>query len=175
LAGIEDEVSSATSHYTNPEDVEKFVKETGVDSLAISIGTSHGAYKFKVDKEEDIPPLRFDILEEVAKRIPNFPIVLHGASSVPQEAVAIINANGGKIEKAFGVPESQLRKAAELAVCKINVDSDGRLWMTAAIRKFLAENPTKFDPREYLKPAREALLVMYKAKNENVFGSSNRA
>ncbi|MDR0423442.1 MAG: class II fructose-1,6-bisphosphate aldolase [Rickettsiales bacterium] len=174
LAGIEDEVSSADSHYTNPEDVEKFVKGTGVDSLAISIGTSHGAYKFKVDKEEDIPPLRFDILEEISKRIPGFPIVLHGASSVPQEAVGIINEFGGKIEKAFGVPESQLRKAAELAVCKINVDSDGRLWMTAAIRKFLAENPSKFDPREYLKPARQALIDMYKAKNTNVFGSSNK-
>ena len=155
--------------------VEDFVKRTGVDSLAISIGTSHGAYKFKVDKEEDIPPLRFDILEEVSKRLPNFPIVLHGASSVPQEAVKIINENGGKIEKAFGVPESQLRKAASMAVCKINVDSDGRLWMTAAIRKFMKENPSKFDPREYLKPAREALMNMYKAKNENVFGSSNKA
>lgn len=175
LAGIEDEVVAEKSHYTNPEDVEEFVKKTGVDSLAISIGTSHGAYKFKVDKEEDIPPLRFDILEEVSKKLPGFPIVLHGASSVPQEAVKIINENGGKIEKAFGVPESQLRKAASMAVCKINVDSDGRLWMTAAIRKFMKENPSKFDPREYLKPAREALMAMYKAKNENVFGSSNKA
>jgi fructose-bisphosphate aldolase class II len=175
LAGIEDEVSSATSNYTNPEDVEKFVKSTNVDSLAISIGTSHGAYKFKVDKEEDIPPLRFDILEEVSKRIPNFPIVLHGASSVPQDAVAIINQFGGKIEKAFGVPEAQLRKAAELSVCKINVDSDGRLWMTAMVRKTLAENPTKFDPRDFLKPARQALIDMYKSKNTNVFGSSNKA
>ena len=175
LGGIEDEVSAEKSHYTQPEQVEDFVKRTGVDSLAISIGTSHGAYKFKVDKEEDIPPLRFDILEEVSKRLPNFPIVLHGASSVPQEAVKIINENGGNIEKAFGVPESQLRKAASLAVCKINVDSDGRLWMTAAIRKFMKENPSKFDPREYLKPAREALMAMYKAKNENVFGSYNKA
>ena len=175
LGGIEDEVSAEKSHYTQPEQVEDFVKRTGVDSLAISIGTSHGAYKFKVDKEEDIPPLRFDILEEVSKRLPNFPIVLHGASSVPQEAVKIINENGKKKEKAFGVPESQLRKAASLAVCKINVDSDGRLWMTAAIRKFMKENPSKFDPREYLKPAREALMAMYKAKNENVFGSSNKA
>jgi fructose-bisphosphate aldolase class II len=174
LAGIEDEVSSAHSHYTDPKDVERFVKETNVDSLAISIGTSHGAYKFKVDKEEDIPPLRFDILEEISKKIPGFPIVLHGASSVPQEAIKIINQFGGKIEKAFGVPESQLRKAAESAVCKINVDSDGRLWMTATIRKFLAENPSKFDPREYLKPARQALIDMYKAKNVNVFGSSNK-
>ncbi|GMO64190.1 MAG: class II fructose-1,6-bisphosphate aldolase [Rickettsiales bacterium] len=175
LAGIEDEVSSAESHYTKPEEVEEFVKGTLVDSLAISIGTSHGAFKFNVDREEDIPPLRFDILEEVSKRIPEFPIVLHGASSVPQEAVALINQFGGKIEKAFGVPESQLRKAAELSVCKINVDSDGRLWMTAAIRKFMAENPGKFDPREYLKPARQALIEMYKAKNVNVFGSNNRA
>ncbi|MDR3290432.1 MAG: class II fructose-1,6-bisphosphate aldolase [Rickettsiales bacterium] len=174
LAGIEDEVSSANSNYTDPNDVEKFVKSTGVDSLAISIGTSHGAYKFKVDKEEEIPPLRFDILDEVSKKVPGFPIVLHGASSVPQEAVRIINQFGGKIEKAFGVPEAQLRKAAELSVCKINVDSDGRLWMTAAIRKFLAENPSKFDPREYLKPARDALKEMYKAKNVNVFGSANR-
>lgn len=175
LAGIEDEVSHAHSNYTDPNDVEEFVKKTGVDSLAISIGTSHGAYKFKVDTEEEIPELRFDILEEIEKKLPGFPIVLHGASSVPQEAVKIINEHGGKIEKAFGVPEAQLRKAASMAVCKINVDSDGRLWMTAAIRKFFDENPTKFDPREYLKPAREALMTMYKAKNENVFGSHNKA
>ena len=175
LGGIEDEVAAEESHYTHPEQVEDFVKRTGVDSLAISIGTSHGAYKFKVDREEDIPPLRFDILEEVSKRLPGFPIVLHGASSVPQEAVKIINEHGGKIEKAFGVPEAQLRKAASMAVCKINVDSDGRLWMTAAIRKFFDENPSKFDPREYLKPAREALMNMYKAKNVSVFGSADRA
>jgi fructose-bisphosphate aldolase class II len=175
LAGIEDDVSHEHSNYTDPNDVEEFVKKTGVDSLAISIGTSHGAYKFKVDRVEDIPPLRFDILEEIEKRIPNFPIVLHGASSVPQEAVKIINENGGKIEHAFGVPEAQLRKAAEMAVCKINVDSDGRLWMTAAIRKFFNEFPSKFDPREYLKPAREALMKMYKEKNSSVFGSSNKA
>lgn len=175
LGGIEDDVAAEQSHYTDPNDVEDFVKRTGVDSLAISIGTSHGAYKFKVDREEDIPSLRFDILEEVSKRLPGFPIVLHGASSVPQEAVKIINEHGGKIEKAFGVPESQLRKAAELSVCKINVDSDGRLWMTAAIRDFLDNNPNKFDPREYLKPAREALMKMYMAKNKNVFGSHDRA
>ena len=175
LGGIEDEVSAEESHYTQPNQVEDFVKRTGVDSLAISIGTSHGAYKFKVDKEEDIPPLRFDILEEISKRLPNFPIVLHGASSVPQDAIKIINEHGGKIEKAFGVPENQLRKAASMAVCKINVDSDGRLWMTAAIRKFLDENPAEFDPRKFLKPAREALMAMYKAKNENVFGSANKA
>ena len=173
LAGIEDDVKSENSHYTKPEQVEDFVNRTGVDSLAISIGTSHGAYKFKVDKESDIPPLRFDILEEVSKRLPNFPIVLHGASSVPQEAVKIINQYGGKIEKAFGVPEEQLRKAATMAVCKINVDSDGRLWMTASVRQFLAENPTKFDPREYLGKARESLIKMYMDKNVNVFGSAN--
>lgn len=175
LAGIEDEVSSADSHYTKPEEVEDFVKKTGVDSLAISIGTSHGAYKFKVENESEIPPLRFDILEEVSKRLPNFPIVLHGASSVPQDAVKIINDFGGKIDKAFGVPEEQLRKAAKLAVCKINVDSDGRLWMTAMIRKFMAENPEKFDPRGYLGDARKALMEMYMKKNETVFGSNNKA
>lgn len=172
LAGIEDDVVAEHSNYTQPEEVEEFVKKTGVDSLAISIGTSHGAYKFKVDNEKDIPPLRFDILEEVAKKLPNFPIVLHGASSVPQDAVEIINKFGGKIEKAFGVPEEQLRKAAKMAVCKINVDSDGRLWMTAMIRKFLAENPTKFDPREYLTFARTALTEMYMKKNQTVFGSA---
>lgn len=175
LAGIEDEVVAQHSSYTDPNQVCDFVEKTGVDSLAISIGTSHGAYKFKVDREEDIPPLRFDILEEIEKRIPGFPIVLHGASSVPQEAVKVINENGGKIEKAFGVPESQLRKAASMSVCKINVDSDGRLWMTAAIRKFMNDNPSKFDPREYLKPAREALMKMYIEKNSSVFGSANKA
>jgi fructose-bisphosphate aldolase class II len=173
LAGIEDEVSSANSHYTKPEEVEDFVKKTGVDSLAISIGTSHGAYKFKVNSVDEIPPLRFDILEEIQKRLPNFPIVLHGASSVPQEAVEIINKFGGKIEKAFGVPEEQLRKAAKLAVCKINVDSDGRLWMTAAVRKLFAEKPEEFDPRKYLGEGRSALMKMYAEKNKTVFGSAN--
>ncbi len=175
LAGIEDEVSSELSHYTKPEEVEDFVKKTEVDSLAISIGTSHGAYKFKVNSEGDIPPLRFDILEEISKKLPNFPIVLHGASSVPQEAVAIINKYGGKIDKAFGVPENQLSMAAKLAVCKINVDSDGRLWMTAKVREFLSNNPGKFDPRDYLGEAREALKNMYVHKNKDVFFSSNRA
>jgi fructose-bisphosphate aldolase class II len=172
LAGVEDEVSSSASHYTKPEEVEDFVKKTGVGSLAISIGTSHGAYKFKVNSEDEIPPLRFDILEDIQKRLPNFPIVLHGASSVPQEAIEIINRFGGKIEKAFGVPEEQLRKAAKLAVCKINVDSDGRLWVTATLRKFLAENKSEFDPRKYLGEGREALKKMYADKNVKVFGSA---
>jgi fructose-bisphosphate aldolase class II len=172
LAGMEDDVSSSASHYTKPEEVEDFVKRTGVHSLAISIGTSHGAYKFKVNNANEIPPLRFDILEDIQKRLPSFPIVLHGASSVPQEAVKIINEFGGKIEKAFGVPEEQLRKAARLAVCKINVDSDGRLWVTAALRKFFAENRSEFDPRKYLGEGREALKKMYADKNVKVFGSA---
>jgi len=174
LAGIEDEVSSAKSHYTNPDDVEAFVKKTGVDSLAISIGTSHGAYKFKVKPGESVPPLRFDILEEVEKRIPGFPIVLHGASSVVQEYVAMINQYGGKMEGAVGVPEDQLRKAARSAVCKINIDSDGRLVMTAMIRKCFAEDPKNFDPRGYLGPAREELTKLIERKNREVLGSAGR-
>ncbi len=175
LAGIEDEVSAEHHTYTRPEEVEDFVKRTGVDSLAISIGTSHGAFKFKVKPGEAIPPLRFDILEEVQKRIPGFPIVLHGASSVPQDIVNEINQYGGKIENSAGVPEDQLRKAAESAVCKINIDSDGRLAMTAAVRKVLAENPSEFDPRKYLGPAREKLKELYKHKIVNVLGSANKA
>lgn len=175
LAGIEDEVVAEESKYTKPEQVEDFVKKTGVDSLAISIGTSHGAYKFKVDSADQIPPLRFDILEGVEERIPGFPIVLHGASSVPQDAVAIINQHGGKIEKAFGVPEEQLRKASKSAVCKINIDSDGRLWMTAMIRKTFEEQPSQFDPRKYLAPARDALTAMYERKNKEVLGSAGNA
>lgn len=174
LAGIEDEVSAEHHTYTDPAMVEDFVKRTGVDSLAISIGTSHGAYKFKVKPGESVPPLRFDILAEVEKRLPGFPIVLHGASSVDQKAVATINKYGGKLENAVGVPEEQLRKAAKSAVCKINVDSDGRLVMTAAIRKVFAEHPAEFDPRKYLGPARTDLIAMYKAKNENVLGSAGR-
>lgn len=174
LAGIEDNVSSEKSHYTNPDDVEDFVKKTGVDSLAISIGTSHGAYKFKVKPGEKIPPLRFDILEEIEKRIPGFPIVLHGASSVLPDYVEMINKYGGKMENAVGIPEEQLRRAAKSAVCKINIDSDGRLVMTAIIRKVLAEKPSEFDPRKYLGPAREELIKMYISKNENVLGSANR-
>lgn len=174
LAGIEDEVSAEKHTYTDPAQVEDFVKRTGVDSLAISIGTSHGAYKFKVKPGESVPPLRFDILAEVEKRLPGFRIVLHGASSVDQKAVATINKYGGKLDNAVGVPEEQLRKAAKSAVCKINVDSDGRLVMTAAIRKVFAEKPAEFDPRKYLGPARTDLIAMYKEKNEKVLGSAGR-
>jgi fructose-bisphosphate aldolase class II len=175
LAGIEDEVSSDVSHYTKPEEVEAFVEETGVDSLAISIGTSHGAYKFKVKPGEEVPPLRFDILEDIEKRLPGFPIVLHGASAVVPEYVKMINAYGGKMDDAVGIPEAQLRQAAESAVCKINIDSDGRLALTAVIRKVFSEKPEEFDPRKYLGPARDELIQMVKDKNERVLGSANRA
>jgi len=175
LAGVEDEVSHDVSHYTKPEEVEEFIAGTGVDSLAISIGTSHGAYKFKVKAGGKVPPLRFDILEEVARRVPLFPIVLHGASAVVPEYVRMINRFGGNMEDAVGIPEEQLRKAAASAVCKINIDSDGRLAMTAVIRKIFAENPAEFDPRKYLGPAREELIKMVKLKNENVLGSAGRA
>ena len=175
LAGVEDEVSAAESHFTRPEEVEQFVEETGVDSLAISIGTSHGAYKFKVKPGEEVPPLRFDILEEIEKRVPGFPIVLHGASSVTPRHVEMINQYGGSMESAVGVPEDQLRRAAGSAVCKINIDSDGRLAMTALIRKVFAENPSEFDPRKYLGPAREELIEMVKHKNANVLGSAGKA
>ncbi|OIO31836.1 MAG: fructose-1,6-bisphosphate aldolase, class II [Candidatus Hydrogenedentes bacterium CG07_land_8_20_14_0_80_42_17] len=182
LAGIEDEVSSKTTHYTKPEEVEEFVKKTGVDSLAISIGTSHGATKFKPEqctRNADgilIPPeLRFDILEEVEKRIPGFSIVLHGSSSVPIEAVRIIEECGGKLKDSVGIPEEQIRKATKSAVCKVNIDSDGRLWMTALIRKVFKEKPSEFDPRKYLGPARDALMEMYKHKNKNVLGSAGKA
>lgn len=174
LAGIEDEVSAERHTYTRPEEVEDFVKRTNVDSLAISIGTSHGAFKFKVKPGEAIPPLRFDILEEVEKRIPGFPIVLHGSSSVPQDIVAEINQYGGDIQNSAGVPEEQLRRAATSAVCKINIDSDGRLAMTAAVRKVLAEKPGEFDPRKYLGPARDKLKELYIHKINNVLGSANR-
>jgi fructose-bisphosphate aldolase class II len=174
LAGIEDDVQSEHSHYTNPDDVQEFVEKTNVDSLAISIGTSHGAYKFKVKPGEEVPPLRFDILEEVEKRLPGFPIVLHGASSVLPEYVEIINKYGGKLENAVGVPEDQLRRAAKSAVCKINIDSDGRLVFTAKVREHLWNNPKEFDPRKYLKPARDELIKMYKRKNVEVLGSANK-
>ena len=184
LAGVEDEVnvSAEDSSYTRPEEVEEFVSKTGCDSLAIAIGTSHGAYKFTPDQctrnEQGIlvpPPLRFDILEEVSKRLPGFPIVLHGSSSVPQDFVAKINQFGGNMPNAIGVPEEQLRKAASMSVCKINIDSDLRLAMTASIREYLTENPSHFDPRQYLKPARSAIKDMVKHKLINVLGCDGKA
>ena len=183
LAGVEDEVSAAESHYTKPEEVVDFVSKTGCDSLAISIGTSHGAYKFTpeqctVDPQTGLlvpPPLAFDILSEIEKELPGFPIVLHGSSSVPQEEVATINAYGGALKAAVGIPESQLRKAAESAVCKINIDSDSRLAMTAAIREVFAKNPAEFDPRKYLGPARENMKKQYIHKIVNVLGSNGKA
>ncbi|MDR0872585.1 MAG: class II fructose-1,6-bisphosphate aldolase [Prevotellaceae bacterium] len=181
LAGVEDEVSSDHHTYTEPDQVIDFVTKTGVDSLAISIGTSHGANKFTPaqctrDAQGNLvpPPLRFDILEEIEKRIPGFPIVLHGASSVPQEEVATINKYGGALKDAIGIPEEQLRKAATSAVCKINIDSDSRLAMTAAIRETFATKPAEFDPRKYLGPARDNAKKLYKHKIENVLGSANR-
>ena len=174
LAGIEDEVkvSAEDSSYTHPEEVEEFVSKTGCDSLAIAIGTSHGAYKFKPGTK---PQLRFDVLEEVSKRLPGFPIVLHGSSSVPQEFVEKINKYGGNMPGAIGVPEDQLRKAASMSVCKINIDSDLRLAMTATIREFFAEHPDKFDPREYLKPARAAIKAMVAHKIKDVLGCDGKA
>ena len=180
LAGIEDEVQAEHHTYTRPEEVEDFVKKTGVDSLAISIGTSHGANKFKPEQctrnADGVlvpPPLRFDILKEIEKRIPGFPIVLHGSSSVPQDKVATINKYGGALKDAIGIPEDQLREAAKSAVCKINIDSDGRLAMTATIREVFAQKPAEFDPRKYLGPARDALRELYKHKLVNVLGSAN--
>lgn len=175
LAGIEDEVSAEKSTYTKPDEVEDFVRKTGVDSLAISIGTSHGAYKFKLKEGEQVPPLRFDILEEIERRIPGFPIVLHGASSVIPEYVELINRYGGLMEGAVGVPEDQLRRAAKSAVCKINIDSDGRLAVTARVREYLAKHPAEFDPRKYLGEARKELIQLIKHKNEAVLGSAGRA
>ena len=174
LAGVEDEVnvSSENSSYTRPEDVQEFVERTGCDSLAIAIGTSHGAYKFKPGTK---PQLRFDILEEVSRRLPGFPIVLHGSSSVPQEFVKIINENGGNMPGAIGVPEDQLRKAASMAVCKINIDSDLRLAMTGTIREFFNEHPDKFDPREYLKPARANIKELVRHKLVDVLGCAGQA
>ncbi|MDD7202277.1 MAG: class II fructose-bisphosphate aldolase [Sphaerochaetaceae bacterium] len=182
LAGIEDEVSAAQSHYTNPADVIEFVSRTGVDSLAISIGTSHGANKFKPEQckrnADGIlipPPLRFDILQEIQAKLPEFPIVLHGSSSVPQEYVKMINEYGGKLKDSVGIPESQLREAATYNVCKINIDSDGRLAMTAIVRKVLHDHPEVFDPRKYLGPARDELKKMYIHKNIDVLGSAGKA
>ena len=184
LAGVEDDVkvSAADSSYTRPDEVEEFATRTGVDSLAIAIGTSHGAYKFtaaQCTRNADgilvPPPLRFDILEEVSKRLPGFPIVLHGASSVPQEFVKIINENGGKLPDAVGIPEDELRKAATMAVCKINIDSDLRLAFTAMIRKHFAEHPDHFDPRQYLTDARTALRDMVRHKLVDVLGCNGKA
>jgi fructose-bisphosphate aldolase class II len=182
LAGVEDDVSAEKSHYTQPEEVIDFKEKTGIDSLAISIGTSHGRAKFKPEQcTRDAngilipPPLRFDILEEIEKKIPGFPIVLHGSSSVPIEYVQIIEKFGGKLTDSVGIPEEQLRKAAKSAVCKINIDSDGRLAMTAMIRKVFAEKPDEFDPRKYLGPARDELKKLYAHKNINVLGSAGRA
>lgn len=174
LAGIEDDVnvSAEDASYTRPEEVEDFVSRTGVDSLAIAIGTSHGAYKFKPGTK---PQLRFDILEKIQERLPGFPIVLHGASSVIPEFVKMINENGGNMPDAIGIPEEMLRKAASMAVCKINIDSDLRLAMTGTIRKYFAEHPDHFDPRQYLKPAREAIREMVKHKIVNVLGSDGKA
>ncbi|MCQ2976853.1 MAG: class II fructose-1,6-bisphosphate aldolase [archaeon] len=183
LAGVEDDVKVAAedSSYTKPEDVEEFVNSTGCDSLAISIGTSHGAYKFTPEQctpnEKGVlvpPPLRFDILEDISKRLPEFPIVLHGSSSVPQEYVKMINENGGKMPDAIGIPEEQLREAAKGAVCKINIDSDLRLAMTGSIRQFFNEQPDKFDPREYLKPARANIKELVKHKITDVLGCNDK-
>ncbi|MBQ0122525.1 MAG: class II fructose-1,6-bisphosphate aldolase [Bacteroidales bacterium] len=183
LAGVEDEVSAEESHYTKPEEVIEFATRSGCDSLAISIGTSHGAYKFTpeqctVDPQTGRlvpPPLAFDVLSEVEKKLPGFPIVLHGSSSVPQEEVDTINANGGALKAAVGIPEEQLRKAAKSAVCKINIDSDSRLAMTAAIRKVFSEKPAEFDPRKYLGPARDNMKKLYVHKIVNVLGSDGKA
>ncbi|HOG36302.1 MAG TPA: class II fructose-1,6-bisphosphate aldolase [Paludibacteraceae bacterium] len=182
LAGVEDEVASEVSHYTKPEEVVDFTSKTGVDSLAISIGTSHGAYKFKPEQctrnaEGKLvpPPLAFDILKSIEKQLPGFPIVLHGSSSVPEEEVETINKFGGKLPNAIGIPEEELRKAAQSAVCKINIDSDSRLAMTAAIRRVFAEKPEEFDPRKYLGPARDNMKKLYIHKIVNVLGSDGKA
>ena len=184
LAGVEDDVnvSAEASHYTRPEEVEEFVSKTGCDSLAIAIGTSHGAYKFTAaqctrnEKGELVPPpLRFDILDEVVKRLPGFPIVLHGSSSVPQEFVKMVNANGGKMPDAVGIPEEQLRKAAESAVCKINIDSDLRLALTGTVRQYFNEHPDHFDPRQYLKPARANIKELVRHKLVDVLGCNGKA
>ena len=182
LAGVEDEVSSEVSHYTKPEEVIDFTQRTGVDSLAISIGTSHGAYKFRPEQcTRDPktgrlvpPPLAFDVLDEIMVKLPGFPIVLHGSSSVPQKYVDMINKYGGKMPDAVGIPEDQLRKASKSAVCKINIDSDSRLAFTAAVRKVFSEKPGEFDPRKYCGPARDAMEAMYKEKIKDVLGSENK-
>ena len=182
LAGVEDDVVAAESHYTKPEEVIDFVTKTGVDSLAISIGTSHGAYKFTPEQcTRDPktgrlvpPPLAFDVLDAIMEKLPGFPIVLHGSSSVPQEYVDMINKYGGKLPDAVGIPEEQLRKASKSAVCKINIDSDSRLAFTAAVRKVFAEHPAEFDPRKYCGPARDLMTELYKHKIKEVLGSDNK-
>jgi fructose-bisphosphate aldolase class II len=171
LAGIEDDVSAEETVYTKPEEVKDFVERTGVDSLAIAVGTSHGAFKFKPGQKTEI---RLDILKRIEEEIKGFPIVLHGSSSIPQDYVALVNKYGGNLESAIGIPEDQLREAAKSSVCKINIDSDGRLVMTGMIRKILAEDPKVFDPRKYLGPARDALKEMYMRKNREVLGSDNK-
>ena len=182
LAGVEDEVVAEVSHYTKPEEVIDFATRTGVDSLAISIGTSHGAYKFKPEQctrdpktgKLVPPPLAFDVLDAVMEKLPGFPIVLHGSSSVPQEYVDMINENGGKLPDAVGIPEEQLRKASKSAVCKINIDSDSRLAFTAAVRKVFADKPGEFDPRKFCGPARDEMEKMYKHKILDVLASNNK-
>ena len=175
IAGIEEHVKASDHYYTDPEQVEDFVNRTGCDSLAIAIGTSHGAYKFKVEKEEDIPELRFDILQEVRKRLGKFPIVLHGSSSIPQKYVNLINTYGGSLKRSFGIPETQLRKATQYGVCKINIATDSRILFTAMIRKYFQENIDQFDPRKYLGSARQELIEMIKKKNKEVLGSADQA
>jgi fructose-bisphosphate aldolase class II len=181
LAGVEDDVVAEESHYTKPEEVVDFATRTGCDSLAISIGTSHGAYKFtpaqctrNAEGKLVPPPLAFNVLKAIEEQLPGFPIVLHGSSSVPQDEVDTINQYGGKLPDAIGIPEEQLREASKSAVCKINIDSDSRLAMTAAVRKYLAENPGHFDPRQYLTPARESMKKMYMHKILNVLGSNDK-
>lgn len=175
IAGIEGHVEATEHFYTDPDQVEDFVNSTGCDSLAIAIGTSHGAYKFKVEKEEDIPELRFDILQEVRKRLGKFPIVLHGSSSIPQKYANIINEFGGTLSKAFGIPEAQLRKATQYGVCKINIATDSRMVFTAMIRKYLAEHPDQIGPRKYLGLARQELIEMIKQRNRDTLGSADQA
>lgn len=175
IAGIEGHVKAIEHFYTDPDQVEDFVNRTGCDSLAIAIGTSHGAYKFNVEKEEDIPELRFDILQEIRKRIGKFPIVLHGSSSIPQKYTKIINEYGGTLSKAFGIPEAQIKKATQYGVCKINIATDSRMVFTAMIRKYLTENPDQIGPRKYLGIARQELIEMIKQRNKDTLGSAGQA
>jgi fructose-bisphosphate aldolase class II len=175
IAGIEEHVKANVHHYTNPEQVEDFVNNTECDSLAIAIGTSHGAYKFKVDNEENIPELRFDILQEISRRLGKFPIVLHGTSSIPKKYTDIINKYGGSLTKTFGIPEVQLKKATQHGICKINIATDSRMVFTAMIRKYLAENPDQIGPRKYLGLARQEFIEMIKQRNIEVLGSAGQA